>query len=68
MYYVLALLLLIVIYYLFVKVLSSLAKGCITLVLFALATTIVVLFVKSKKAPVNIFDYYMIENFEVRKI
>ncbi|MFA6982233.1 MAG: hypothetical protein WC243_04415 [Patescibacteria group bacterium] len=68
MYYILALLLLIVIYYLFVKVLSSLAKGCITVVLFGIAASIVVVFVRSRKAPVNIFGYYVIDNFEVRKL
>lgn len=68
MYYILALVLLIAIYYLFVKVLSSLAKGCITLVLSALLVTVVVLFLKSRKAPVKIFNYYEIDNFEVRKL
>jgi uncharacterized membrane protein len=68
MYYVLALLLLIVIYYLFVKVLSSLAKGCISGVLFAIGVAIVLVFVRSRNAPIDVFGLYRIDNFEVKKI
>ena len=68
MYYLLLLLLFIVSYYVFVKLLSSLVKGCLMAVLILILFVGVTLFLKSRREPVNIFNLYKIDNFEVIRI
>lgn len=68
MYYVLAVLFFIIVYFALTKILSSLLKGClVTLGIFLLVVGGYV-FLKSTKEPVVLFDTYVIDNFKVTKI
>lgn len=65
MYYILAALFFVVVYLALVKLLSSMLKGClVTAGLFVLVFATYT-FVKSTQAPVVLFDYLLIDNFEV---
>ena len=68
MYYLLALLLFIICYYVFVKLMSSIVKGCLMAVFVLILVTVVVIFVRSSKEPVNILNMYKVDNYEVTKI
>lgn len=68
MYYLLILLFLIVLYWVFVKILGSLLKGCFTLLGIVILVVIVLIFLKSIKKPVTIFDRYVINNFKITKV
>ena len=68
MYYLLALLLFIISYYVFVKLLSSVLKGCMFAILVLILFVLITAFLRSAKDPVYIFDMYKIDNFEIMKI
>jgi len=68
MYYLLLLLLFITVYYVFMKILGSLLKGCLTAVLFVFVAYVISVMVKSTKQPVNVFGIYQVDNFNVRKL
>ncbi len=68
MYYLLALLLFILLYYIFVKLLSSIVKGCLVAFLVFLLTVIIVNMIRSTVAPVNILGLYRIDNFEIERL
>lgn len=68
MFYLLSLLLFIILYYIFVKLLSSLVKGCLMAVFVLLLVTVIFLFVRSASEPVEILGRYEIDNFEVTRI
>ena len=68
MFYLLAILLFIVSYYVFVKLMSSILKGCLMAVFILVLFSVIYVFVLSAQSPVYIFDYYKIDNFEVIKL
>lgn len=68
MYYLLMLLLIMVTVYVLTHVLSSLFKGCITTLGLLIIVGIVYIFVSSTFRPVNLLNYFVVENFEVRKV
>ncbi len=68
MYYLLALLLFILLYYIFVKLLSSIVKGCLVAFLVFLLTVIIVNMIRSTVVPVNILGLYRIDNFEIERL
>ena len=65
MYYLLALLLFLILYYVFVHVLSSVVKGCLMAIFVLLLVIGITLFVRSANEPVNILGIIEIDNFEV---
>lgn len=67
MYYLLALLLFVLLYYVFTKILSSLIHGCITAVGVFLIIMIVSIFIRSIKEPVSIFGVYQVDKFKVTR-
>jgi hypothetical protein len=68
MYYVLAAIFFIVVYFAFAKLLSSILKGClVTAGVFILLLTSYVL-LKSSVEPVILFDRYKIKNFRIEEI
>ncbi len=68
MYYILAAVLFVIVYFALAKILSSILKGClVTVGAFLLAGT-VYYFLISTKQPVTIFDFIMIDNFQVSLI
>ena len=65
MYYILAALFFVVVYLALVKLLSSMLKGClVTAGLFVLVFTTYTL-VRSSQEPIILFDYLLIDNFNV---
>lgn len=68
MFYLLALLLFIILYYVFVKLLSSIVKGCMMAVFVSVLILLVGVFIKSSREPVYLFDMYKIDNFNVVKL
>jgi len=68
MYYLLSLLLFVILYYVFMKVLGSLVKGCFTALLFVFIAYAVVIMVKSTKQPVDVFGIYQVDNFNIKKL
>lgn len=68
MYYILLCLLAVVGCYVLIRVLRSVVKGCFVVIFLAIAITIVILFTSSKNNPVTISDYYVIDNFKVRRL
>lgn len=68
MFYLLALLLFIILYYIFVKLLSSMVKGCLMAVFVLILVSVVVAFAKSTKEPVNVMGWYKIDNFNIVKL
>jgi hypothetical protein len=68
MYYLLAFLLFIVVYYVFMRILSSVVKGCLTALLVVGIVAGVFYIIQSTKAPVYLFDMYKIDNLRIEKI
>lgn len=68
MYYLLLLLLFIILYYVFMKVLGSLVKGCLTAFFVVFVAYAVVVMIKSTKEPVDVFGLYQVDNFTIRKL
>lgn len=68
MFYLLALLLFIILAYVFIKLLSSIVKGCMTAFFVVLLVLLIILFVRSSKEPVFILDRYKIDNYNVVKL
>jgi|GEM_PF-3224038 len=68
MFYLLALLLFAVLYYVFVKLLSSIFKGCTAALLIVLLVLVVAAFLRSATEPVYLMDIYKIDNFEVTSL
>jgi hypothetical protein len=68
MYYLLLLLLFIVLYTVFVKILGSLIKGCLMAFGIVLIVYTIYIMVNSIKQPMNIFGLYEVDNFNVRKL
>lgn len=68
MYYLLSLLLFGIVYYVFVKVLGSIVKGCFTALLVVLIAYLAIVMLKSTKQPVRILDLYEVDNFNIRKL
>ena len=68
MYYLLLLLLLIIGVYVLTHVMSSLFKGCLTAVLILIVGLFAFFLVKSASEPINVLDFYVIDNFEITKI
>ncbi len=68
MYYVLAAIFFIIVYFALTKILSSLLKGClVTLGIFILFVGGYV-FLKSTKEPVLLFNTYIVDNFKITKV
>ncbi len=68
MYYVLAAIFFIIVYFALTKILSSMLKGClVTLGIFILISSGYAL-LKSTKEPVTLFNTYVIDNFNISKI
>jgi len=68
MYYLLLILFFIILYFVFVKLLSSILKGCLVAVLVIVLFIGIDVLVKSSKEPVNIFGLFKVDNFEVIKL
>jgi len=68
MFYLLALLLFIILYYVFMKLLSSIVKGCMMAVFVVVLVSLVFVFVKSSQEPVYLFNKYKVDNFKVVKL
>ena len=68
MYYIFTILLFIVFYYVFVKLLSSVIKGCFTAVLVVFIIMALVIMIRSAEKPLELFGIYKIENFVITRI
>jgi ascorbate-specific PTS system EIIC-type component UlaA len=68
MFYLLAALLFIILYYVFVKLLSSIVKGCLVAVLVLFLVLAGSVFIRSTKRPVYIFDWYKVDSFNIVKL
>ena len=68
MYYVILALLILVVFVVATRILSSLIKGCFVAVsLFLIVITIFLLY-KSTVEPVKVFGIYRIDNFRITKL
>lgn len=68
MYYLLSAILFIVLYYVFMRILSSVIKGCLSaFFVFGIAIFIIIM-VKSTKAPVDVFGLYTVDNLKITRI
>ncbi len=67
MYYILASVLALLIFILFIKALGTVLKGIITSIFVIIVIASAVIMFKSLKAPVDIFGVYRVEKFEVTK-
>lgn len=68
MYYLLAAVLIFIVYIVFVKIVSSLIKGCLVTGGVFVLVVIGFLLLKSTKTPVILFDTFVVEDFKVTKI
>ena len=68
MFYILTLILFIVLYYVFVKILSSIIKGCLVSGGIVFAIFVGYTLYKSTIAPVQIFGIWEVSNMKVVKI
>lgn len=68
MFYLLAALLFIILYYVFVKLLSSIVKGCLVAVLVLILIMAGSVLVRSTKYPVYILNWYKVDNFNIEKL
>lgn len=68
MFYLLAALLFIILYYVFVKLLSSIVKGCLVAVLVLILVLAGITMVRSTKEPVNILNLYQVDNFNIERL
>jgi hypothetical protein len=57
-----------IVMYVFTHVLKSIVMGCLTSLSLLIIGLFVFLLVKSTKEPVNVFNYYIIDNFEISRI
>jgi hypothetical protein len=68
MYYVLLLLLFGLLYFVFMKILSSVLKSClVSLFIFVVVLTGIILY-KSTKEPVNVLGLYLVDHFKLTRI
>ncbi len=58
----------IVLYIIFVKVLSSLVKGCLTAVFVVLIIVVIGILIRSTIAPVNVLNILMVDNLHISRI
>ena len=65
MYYVLAAIFFIIVYFALAKILSSILKGCLVTVGIFVVLGAVFVFVKSIQNPVVLFNYITVDNFNV---
>ena len=65
MYYLLALIFFVILYFTLAKFLSSVLKGCLVSVGIVVIVFGISVFLKSTRAPVLLFDRIIIDNFEV---
>ena len=68
MYYLLLLLLFVVLYYVFVKVLSSIVKGCFTAFFIVFVVFAVYVMLKSTKESVNLFGLNRLTDLKLERI
>ena len=68
MFYLLAALLFIILYYVFVKLLSSIVKGCLVAVLVLILVVAGSILFRSTRNPVYILDWYKVDNFNIVKL
>lgn len=68
MFYLLAALLFIILYYVFVKLLSSIVKGCLVAFLVLILVLVGITMVRSTKEPVNILNLYQVDNFNIERL
>ena len=68
MYYIFTILLFIVFYHVFVKLLSSVIKGCLTAVLVVFIIMALVIMIRSTEKPLELFGIYKINNFVITRI
>jgi hypothetical protein len=68
MYYIFTILLFIIFYYVFVKLLSSVIKGCLTAVLVVFIIMALVIMIRSAESPIDLFGIFRIHNFKVIRI
>ena len=68
MYYFLALLLFTILFIVFVKLLSSVVKGCISALALALVVIFILILIRSTKGPVTLFNKIKIDNFKINKM
>jgi hypothetical protein len=67
MYYLLLLVIFVILYYVFVKILSSVVKGCLTALLIALLIWIATLLYRSTYEVVPLLGGYKITNLVITK-
>ena len=68
MYYFLALLFFTILFVIFVKLLSSVVKGCISALALALVVIFILILISSTKGPVTLFNKIKIDNFKINKM
>lgn len=68
MYYILLAIALILAYSLVTRLVTSLFKGCLVVVGLGILAGALYVFITSSSRPVNLFDYYIVEDFQVRKV
>ena len=68
MYYFLALLLFTILFVFFVKLLSSVVKGCVSAFVLALAVIFILIMIRSTKGPVTLFNTIKIDNFKFSRM
>jgi len=68
MYYFLALLFFTTLFVVFVKLLSSVVKGCISALALALVVIFILILIRSTKGPVTLFNKIKIDNFKINKM
>jgi hypothetical protein len=68
MYYILLAIALILAYSLITRLVTSIFKGCVIVLGLGLLAVGLYVFITSASRPVNIFDYYVVEDFSVRKV
>ncbi|OGC48117.1 hypothetical protein A2W32_00980 [candidate division WWE3 bacterium RBG_16_37_10] len=68
MYYFLALLFFTILFVIFVKLLSSVVKGCISALALALVVIFILILIRSTKGPVTLFNKIKIDNFKINKM
>ena len=68
MYYVLMTLLILVVFIVATRILSSMLKGCFVAVGLLLIVITIFLLYKSTVEPINVFGKYRIYNFQITKL
>lgn len=68
MYYLLMLLLILIVFYVATHLLSSVVHGCLITIGVGIIGLLLILSIKSTQEPVKVFNYFVIENLEIRKV